>query len=148
MILRLTISIGKITHNKKKINLKSKIMKTIEAILNEANLNNDLSFFLPIIESKSSGYGHKKPLDNLKSFFEDLQRGGCISGMISDFIYHSDCKDFYIANIDELEDYKREIEDELGEPIKNRHNLPHYTFIVWLCFEEFCYSLYSQIFEQ
>lgn len=121
----------------------------IEKILNKSEYLNDFSFsddFKSIIINKVSQYGKNKAA--LKSFFNDLQHGGCISGMISDFIYHHDCKEFYIKHIDDLEAFKQNLEDELGEPIKNRHNLPRYTFVVWLCFEEFCYRIYCEEFEQ
>jgi len=99
-----------------------------------------------IIDKVTGNYGKNK--EALKSFFEDLQHGGCISGMIGEFIYHADNKAFYIKHIEDLEDFKQELENNIGEPIKNRHNLVHYTFIVWLCFEEYCYNLYNAIFEQ
>ena len=76
-----------------------------------------------------------------------MQKGGCISGMISEFVYHADNKAFYIKHIEDLEDFKQELEDSIGEAVKNRHNLVHYTFIVWLCFEEYCYQVYNGIFE-
>lgn len=102
--------------------------------------------FNAIILSKVEGYGKDKPA--LKSFFEDLQHGGCISGLIGDFIYHNDCKAFYIAHIDALESFKEDLEEQMGEPVTNRHNSPHYTLMCWLCFEEYCYQLYNAIFEQ
>lgn len=102
--------------------------------------------FNRIILNKIDGYEGKKK-EQLKSFCEDLQRGGCISGMIGDFIYNSDCKEFYIANIDELEQMKSDLEEDLGESIKNRHEVLHYTFVCWLSFEEYCYDLYNNIFE-
>lgn len=101
--------------------------------------------FNAIILSKAQDYGKGK--EALKSFFDDLQRGGCISGLIGEFIYHSDCKAFYIKHIDALESYKEDLEEQMGEPIVNRHDSPHYTFMCWLCFEEYCYSLYREIFE-
>jgi len=125
-------------------------MKTIAHILNDHSASFEYSFkeeFINIIARKCEGYDGK-PKDKLKSFFNDLQHGGCISGMIGEFIYNSDNKEFYINHLDDLEDYKTELEDSLGEPIKDRNSLPHYTFVVWLCFEEFCYTLYSDIFEQ
>lgn len=82
-----------------------------------------------------------------KGFFEDLQHGGCMSGMISEFIYTSDLKEFYIKHLDDLEEFKNDFEDMLGEPVKDRHRLPHPTFVVWLCFEEYCYQLYNEIYE-
>lgn len=96
--------------------------------------------FNKIILSKLDGYDGKKK-EQFKSFCSDLQQGGCQSGMIGDFIYNSDCKDFYIAHIDELEQIKEELENDLGEPIQNRHSVPHYTFMCWLCFEEYVYNI-------
>jgi hypothetical protein len=89
--------------------------------------------------------GSKKK--QLKSFLEDLQKGGCISGMIGEFIYHDACREFYIKHLDDLENIKNDLEESLGEPIANRFQLPHYTFLCWLCFEEYCYDIYRNSFE-
>jgi hypothetical protein len=102
--------------------------------------------FNKIILSDLGSYdGTKK--EQLKSFLEDLQNGGCMSGMICEFIYHVDCKKFYIENLDDLENIREEIEDSLGEPVKNTHRLPYYTFMCWLCFEEYCFDIYRNSFE-
>lgn len=122
-------------------------MATIKSIL-ENNGNNVYSFakdFNNIILSHLGNYGKTKA--GLKSFFEDLQHGGCISGMIGEFVYHSDCKEFYIKHIDDLEEFREELGAEIGEPIANRHNTKHYTFVVWLCFEEYCYNIYRNTFD-
>jgi hypothetical protein len=102
--------------------------------------------FNKIILSDLGSYDGTKKVQ-LKSFLEDLQNGGCMSGMISEFIYHADCKKFYIENLDDLENIREEIEDSLGEPVKNTHRLPHYTFMCWLCFEEYCFDIYRNSFE-
>lgn len=102
---------------------------------------NFIKSFNRIIKREVKGY------DTPKQFFEDMQKGGCISGMISDFIYHADCKNFYIKNIDELEEYKTEFEESIGQKTANIYNIPHYTFVIWLCFEEYCNSIYSVLFE-
>lgn len=114
---------------------------------NYIQLNNLAKSFNSIILEKIQNYDGKQK-EQLKSFLEDMHQSGCQSGMISDFIYHNDCKKFYIENIDELEGMKEEFEESLGELIPNRQKLPHYTFVVWLCFEEYCLNLYSNIFEQ
>jgi len=85
--------------------------------------------------------------DEPKNFFEDLFQGGCISGLISEFIYTSDCKDFYIKHMDDMENMVEEISYILGEPVSNRHNLPRYSFMCHLCFEEYCLSMYNEIYE-
>ena len=90
--------------------------------------------------------GTKK--EQLKSYLQDLQNGGCISGMIGEFIYHADCKKFYIDHLEDLENIREELEDSLGEAVKNRHRLPHYTFMCWLCFEEYCFNIYRSTFEK
>ncbi len=124
-------------------------MKALTKLIDkvETGIGKDLKkqFDTIILNHVTGNYGKDKAA--LKSFFNDMQKGGCISGMIGEFIYHNDCKNFYVKFIDELEEFKTEFEEQIGEPIKNRHNLPHYTFIVWLCFEEYCYQVYSGLFE-
>ena len=124
------------------------INKQLEKLLSKSNYQNN-SFaedFNAIISDGVDGYnGNTK--DKLKSFFNDLQPGGCSSGMIGEFIYNSDCKEFYIKHIDDLESMKEDLDEQLGEPVTNRQGLPHYTFLCWLCFEEYCYDLYRTIFE-
>ena len=103
--------------------------------------------FNTIILDALPNYDGKKK-QQLKSYFEDLQRGGCMSGMVSEFIYNSDCKDFYIKHIDDLEEIKTIYTEDIGVEVENRHKLPHYTFVCWLTFEEYCYNLYNIIFEE
>lgn len=75
------------------------------------------------------------------SFFHDLSYGGCVSGIIGMFVYNSDCKEFYIDHIDDLETFVENLEESLGEPIKNKDHLPHYTFVCWLCYEELGHNI-------
>jgi len=102
--------------------------------------------FNQIILRSITSYDGKRS-EQLKAFFLDLQQGGCVSGMISEFIYHTDCKEFYIDHIDDLENIRTELEEAIGEPIENRFQAPHYTFVCWLCFEEYCFDLYSRLYE-
>jgi hypothetical protein len=47
--------------------------------------------FAKIINESAEDYDTKNDFkSNLEGFFNDLQKGGCISGMIGEFIYHSD----------------------------------------------------------
>lgn len=89
--------------------------------------------------------GHCVNYTNPTGFFQDLQYGGCASGTIGMFIYHSDCKDFYINHIDSMEDFVEELEDELGSPIKNETKMPHYTFICWVCYEELAFRIANEL---
>jgi hypothetical protein len=102
--------------------------------------------FNKIILNDLPNYNGKKK-QQLKSYLEDLRRGGCQSGMVNEFIYHADCKEFYINHIDELEEIRQDMEDSLGQKVENKQELPHYTFMCWLCFEEYCYSIYISEFE-
>lgn len=80
-------------------------------------------------------------------FFQDLSHGGCQSGMVGMFIYHDDCKEFYINHINSLEGFKEDFEEELGEPIKNTQHLSHYTFLCWFCYEELAYRIAAGLWE-
>lgn len=89
---------------------------------------------------------HCQNYSDPKQFFEDLAYGGCTSGMVGMFIYHNDCKTFYCEHITDMEDYKEELEGGLGEPISNKSDQPHYTFMCWLCYEEFARRLSQSLF--
>jgi hypothetical protein len=118
-----------------------KTLKQINQVLKQHE--NDFTFSKPfnrIIKRKLVDYNDKK------QFFLDMQFGGCVSGMIGEFIYHNDCMKFYTKHIEDLETFKSELEENVGE-IVNRNNQPHYTFMVWLAFEEHCYHIYNIIFE-
>lgn len=91
--------------------------------------------------------GHCVNYTNPIGFFQDLQCGGCASGIIGMFIYHSDCKDFYINHIDSMEDFVEELEDELGSPIQNETKMPHYTFICWVCYEELAFRIANELWD-
>ena len=96
--------------------------------------------FIEIIINEIMNY------DKPKSFFEDLQYGGCVAGLISDFIYNSDCLDFYKKYANDLECFKENLEDEYGMEIKQKEGVYYYVWIVWLSFEEFCSKLYNYLF--
>lgn len=91
--------------------------------------------------------GHCVNYTNPTGFFQDLQCGGCASGIIGMFIYHFDCKDFYINHIDSMEDFVEELEDELGSPIKNETKMLHYTFICWVCYEELAFRIANELWD-
>lgn len=91
--------------------------------------------------------GHCLGYTNPTGFFQDLQCGGCGSGMIGMFIYNTDCKQFYIDHIDSMEDFVEEFEDELGCPVKNENKLPHYTFICWVCYEELAFRIANELWD-
>ena len=91
--------------------------------------------------------GHCVNYTNPTGFFQDLLCGGCASGIIGMFIYHSDCKDFYINHIDSMEDFVEELEDELGSAIKNETKMLHYTFICWVCYEELAFRIANELWD-
>jgi hypothetical protein len=148
MYIIFVLSLGNNPNKQNKIKQMETLTKT--NLLQFSNFEN-YSFaedFATIINDKAEDYDRLKDYqENLKGFLEDLRYGGCMSGIIGEFIYHSDCKDFYIKHIDDLEEFKNELEDNLGEKIENRNDLPRYSFIVWLCFEEFANDIYNTIFE-
>lgn len=101
--------------------------------------------FVDEIVSDMAGHcvGYETPL----GFFKDMATGGCSSGLVGMFIYHSDCKKFYIEHIDSMEAYIEEFEGETGEPVRNTDHQPRYTFVCWFCYEELAYNIARNLFE-
>lgn len=112
-------------------------------MLKDSCSNREMSFVDDFVEDIAY---HMEGYNDAQGFFKDLAYGGCISGMIGMFIYNTDCKKFYVEHIDDMEHFKSELEEELGESIKNTRELPHYTFMCWLCYEEFARYLSDTLF--
>ena len=72
--------------------------------------------------------------EEIKTFFDDLLRYGCASGMVSSLIYYADTHAFYERHYDEIEELREEIEESIGEPLKIKYDLKN--FFAWLAFEE------------
>ena len=90
---------------------------------------------------------HITNYDNPLCFFQDLQKGGCISGMIGMLIYNSDCLALYGKHANDMEEFREELEDEIGSPIERDRNIRHYVWICWLCYEELAYKIARYLFE-
>lgn len=87
--------------------------------------------------------GYSNPL----GFFVDFLHGGSRQARLVCFIYNSDCKRIYIEHIDDMEDYVEQIYEEFGY-IENENHLPHYTFICWVCYEEFAFQIGRALFPE
>lgn len=77
---------------------------------------------------------HMSRYDNPVDGVEEISTHGCVSGVLSDFVYYSDTKEFYTKHIDDIEDFIYDLEDDLGESITLDH--PRYNSAVWLVTEE------------
>lgn len=81
-------------------------------------------------------------------FFEDLQNGGCQSGMIGMFIYNNDCKRFYIDHIDDMDSFVEDLGEELGAPVTPGSDVSHrYVWVCWLCYEELAFKIARELWE-
>lgn len=89
---------------------------------------------------------HIADYENPDGFFEDLQYGGCASGMIGKFIYNSDCLEFYSKYGRDMESFIMDLQDEYGEIPRNK-TIPYYTWACWICYEEVAYRIHNYILE-
>ena len=80
---------------------------------------------------------------DIKSFFEELLRYGCSSGMIGSLIYYADTHEFYDTYYSEIEDIRLQIETEMGEPLKIEGDLKN--SLAWTAFEWEAYNLACEL---
>lgn len=81
--------------------------------------------------------------DERKSFFTDLLRHGCVSGMVNDLIYTGDCQAFFDLFYEEIEELRQEWEENTGEPIQIKNDLKN--DLAWFGFEETVYQLAAEL---
>ena len=88
--------------------------------------------------------GHIESYPGVNDFFNDLAYGGCRSGMIGEFVWAEEIKEFYVKHIDDLEVYKRDLEEELGEPIMDK-DLSHPELVTWLVVEDVAHRVSDEL---
>lgn len=83
--------------------------------------------------------------DEVRGFMEDLRCYGCSSGMIGELIYYFDTKEFFIKNMDEIQDHVNQL---IQEGIYSINELD-INEIVWIVFEsisnEFFYTIEDEM---
>ncbi len=113
--------------------------KIIEVVLDQFIENSEMSEFDFAEDLKDIFAFYMSDRSTLSSFANEVCQYGCGSGLIGDFIYYSDTKEFYVRHMDDIEDYINELGEELGETIKLEHT--RYNSATWLVAEEFASHL-------
>lgn len=98
--------------------------------------------------------------DELIRELEDLQRYGCVSGMIADLIYYDDTIKFYDNYKDDINELLSGLLDGSGLSIKEFFgknfdnddplilNFSNKNLLAWFGFEESSYRIYEEIKEK
>ena len=98
--------------------------------------------------------------DELIRELEDLQRYGCVSGMIADLIYYDDTNKFYDNYKDDINELLSDLLDGLGLSIQEFFgknfdnddplilNFSNKNLLAWFGFEESSYRIYEEIKEK
>ncbi len=81
---------------------------------------------------------------NPKSFLEDVLQYGCVSWMVSSLIRYRDTHEFYDKHYDEIEEIRKELEEQ-GLEIKLPSHEDLKNFFAWLSFEHRSYELYNNL---
>ena len=77
------------------------------------------------------------------SFFEDLFRYGCISGMVASLVYYVDTHQFYDAHYNEIERIRENYEEFTEYPLSIQGDLKN--FLAWFSFEQTAYELANEL---
>lgn len=98
--------------------------------------------------------------DELIRELEDLQRYGCVSGMITDLIYYDDTNKFYDNYKDDINELLSNLLDGSGLSIQEFFgknfdnddplilNFSNKNLLAWFGFEESSYRIYEKIKEK
>ena len=98
--------------------------------------------------------------DELIRDMEDLQRYGCVSGMITDLIYYDDTNKFYDNYKDDINELLSDLLDGSGLSIQEFFgknfdnddplilNFSNKNLLAWFGFEESSYRIYEEIKEK
>ena len=82
--------------------------------------------------------------DSVEKWFEDLLKHGCRSGMISQMIYYTDTRVFFIKHYDEIIQIKKEYEDAISQQMNLDYQLANH--LAWFSAEYVASKLYKFYF--
>ncbi len=81
--------------------------------------------------------------DDPDTFFSDLLKHGCASGMVSSLIYYHDTSAFFEKYYREIDLLRCEYEENIGEQLQIKGDLKN--FLAWFAFEETAYHLADEL---
>ena len=108
-----------------------KINELLENLYGETDLKDNV---IDIILNHIDDY------ENPITFLEEVLQYGCSSGIVSELIYYSDTKCFFIKHMEEIFDIYNQLKDNLSTDFEvNANNLS------WLAFEYMVNEIYNEV---
>lgn len=124
----------------------TKKMESLMNVMESLKENESSNLRVEVLDILVNHIEDYESFEEVKGFMEDLRQYGCSSGMIGELIYYSDTKEFFIDNLDEIQDYVNTL---VQEHIYSINELD-INEIVWVVFEaianEYFYTIEDEIY--
>lgn len=123
----------------------TKKMESLMNVMESLKENESSNLRVEVLDILVDHIEDYESFEEVKGFMEDLRQYGCSSGMIGELIYYSDTKEFFIDNLDEIQDYVNTL---VQEHIYSINELD-INEISWVVFEsianEFFYTIEDEM---
>lgn len=123
----------------------TKKMESLMNVMESLKENESSNLRVEVLDILVDHIEDYESFEEVKGFMEDLRQYGCSSGMIGELIYYSDTKEFFIDNLDEIQDYVNTL---VQEHIYSINELD-INEISWVVFEsianEFLYTIEDEM---
>lgn len=123
----------------------TKKMESLMNVMESLKENESSNLRVEVLDILVNHIEDYESFEEVKGFMEDLRQYGCSSGMIGELIYYSDTKEFFIDNLDEIQDYVNTL---VQEHIYSINELD-INEISWVVFEsianEFFYTIEDEM---
>lgn len=96
-------------------------------------------------EVAEEALNHGSTNDEIKNFFNDLERSGCVSGMISSLVYYQDTEEFFDQYIDEIDNLVTQFKEMTGMELQLKNIKSFKNDISWFAFEMTARQLFEEI---
>lgn len=84
------------------------------------------------------------PAEEAESYIRDVMHGGCQSGTVSDLIYYTDTKAFYIKYMDEIHELYNDTVEQIGDNVEIDTNHVANWF-AWFGYEQTLFNITNEI---
>lgn len=78
----------------------------------------------------------------INDYIEEVVQHGCVSGVVSMFIYNSDCREFYLENVLDMDEWIANLDYDQRPSLES----PRFVSLCWFAYETISADLQDRLY--
>ena len=78
----------------------------------------------------------------INDYLEEVVQHGCVSGVVAMFVYNSDCSDFYVSNVLDMDEWLFNLDYDQRPSLES----PRFVSLCWFAYETIAADLQDHLY--